>query len=101
MLPLLVVQYRAEGATLDSCCKISITLRTLNERYALLTPLKYRVGVEKVTSISRMRFSRSMLEGSIRHALLDSHRRRPADHDGATRPLRSSVLLLPFGRSSS
>ena len=27
-----------------------------------------------------------MLEGSIRNALLDSDRRRPADHDGATRP---------------
>src|SRR5580704_9920987 len=36
-----------------------------------------------------------MLEGSIRHALFDSDRRRPADHDGATRPLRSIVLLLP------
>src|ERR1700686_1617365 len=60
------------------------------------------VGVEKVTEISRMRFSRSMLEGSDpAHALLDSHRRRPADHDGAKRPLRSAVLLLPPGRSSS
>jgi hypothetical protein len=28
--------------------------------------LKYRVGVEKVTSISGMRFSRSMLKESIR-----------------------------------
>jgi hypothetical protein len=37
------------------------------------------VGVEKVTSISGMRFSRSMLEGSIDHALFDSDRRRPAD----------------------
>jgi transposase len=37
-----------------------------------------------------------MLEGSIRHALFDSDRRRPADHDGATRPLRSIVLLLPL-----
>src|SRR4051812_37198698 len=47
-----------------------------------------------------MRFSRSMLEGSDgTHALVDSHCRRPADHDGATRPLRSSVLLLPPGRS--
>src|ERR1035438_3278739 len=51
------------------------------------------VGVEKVTSISEMRFGRSMLERSDpAHALLDSDRRRPADHDGATRPLRSAVL---------
>ena len=43
-----------------------------------------------------------MLEGSDpAHALFDSHRRRPADHDGATRPLRSAVLLLPPGRSGS
>src|SRR6476620_11091899 len=43
-----------------------------------------------------------MLEGSDPgYALLDSHRRRPADHDGATRPLRSAVLLLPPGRSGS
>src|SRR6266567_7795949 len=35
------------------------------------------------------------------HALFDSDRRRPADHDGATRPLRSAVLLLPPGRSGS
>jgi hypothetical protein len=45
---------------------------------------QYLVGVEKVTSISRMKFSRGMLEESISHALFDSHRRRPADHDGAT-----------------
>src|SRR5271169_1544139 len=64
--------------------------------------VKWGVGVEKGTSISRMRFSRSMLEGSDpTHALVDSHRRRTADHDGATRPLRSAVLLLPPGRSSS
>jgi hypothetical protein len=31
-----------------------------------------------------------MLEGSdLNHALLDSHRRRPADHDGVTRPLEA------------
>src|SRR5271169_1077198 len=42
-----------------------------------------------------------MLEESIRHALLDSDRRRLADHDGTTRPLRSVVLLLPPGRSGS
>src|SRR5437762_591992 len=35
------------------------------------------------------------------HALLDFHFRRTADHDGATRPLRSVVLLLPSGGSSS
>jgi hypothetical protein len=29
------------------------------------------------------------------HAALDFHSRRPADHDGAPRPLRSAVLLLP------
>src|ERR1035438_2443760 len=64
--------------------------------------LQNLVGVEKVTEISRMRFSRSMLEGSDpAHALLDSDRRRTADHDGATRPLRSAVLLLPAGRSGS
>ena len=40
-----------------------------------------------------MRFSRSMLEGS--DAALDFSARRPADHDGAPSPLRSSVLLLP------
>jgi len=41
------------------------------------------VGVEKVISISRMRFSRSMLEGKDPcHAALDFHLRRPADHDG-------------------
>src|SRR5262249_18338606 len=56
------------------------------------------VGVEKVTSISGLRISRSMLEGSIRHALFDSDRWRPVDHDGATRPFRSAVLLLPPGR---
>src|SRR4030095_16155281 len=62
--------------------------------------LLWNVGVEKVTSISRLRFSRSMLEESeLAHALVDSHRRRPANHDGATRPLRSSVLLLSPGRS--
>jgi transposase len=45
-----------------------------------------------------VRFSKSVLEESIpAHALLDFHHRRPADHDGATRPLRSIVLLLPFG----
>jgi hypothetical protein len=27
------------------------------------------------------------------HAVLDSRLRRPADRDGATRPLRSAVLL--------
>src|ERR1700676_2425662 len=60
------------------------------------------VGVEKVTSISGMRFGRSMLEESdLTHALLDFHHRRTADHDGATRPLRSAVLLLPTGRSGS
>src|SRR5580700_9904250 len=63
---------------------------------------KTGVGVEKVTSISRMKVSRSMLEGSDpAHALFDSHSRRPADHDGTTRPYRSAVLLLPPGRSSS
>jgi hypothetical protein len=47
------------------------------------------VGVEKVTSISRMRFSGSMLEeGDSAHALLDPNRRRPAAYDGATRPFR-------------
>src|ERR1700727_135152 len=62
----------------------------------------YPVGVEKVTSISGMRFSGSMVEESdLTHALLDSHHRRTADHDGATRPLRSAVLLLPTGRSDS
>ena len=56
------------------------------------------MGVEKVTSISGMRFGRSMLEESdLAHALLDSHHRRTADHDGATRPLRSAVLLLSAG----
>src|SRR5262249_27532703 len=33
-----------------------------------------------------------------RHALFDSDRWRPVDHDGATRPFRSAVLLLPPGR---
>jgi transposase len=33
-------------------------------------------------------------ESDPAHALFDSHRWRPADHDGATRPLRSAVLLL-------
>ncbi len=48
-----------------------------------------------------MRFSESMLEGGVSssHAALDFHLRRPADHDGATLPLRSVVLLLPTGRS--
>ena len=40
-------------------------------------------------------------ESDPAHALFDSHRRRPADHDGATRPHRSAVLLLPPGRSGS
>jgi transposase len=36
-----------------------------------------------------------MLEGSDpSHALFDSHRRRPADQDGATRPFRSAVLYF-------
>ena len=39
-----------------------------------------------------------MLEKASTHALFDSYRRRPADHDGATRPLQSIVLLLPPGR---
>ncbi len=43
------------------------------------------VGVEKVTSINRMRFSESMLV--LFHAALDFDFWRPADHDGATRPL--------------
>jgi hypothetical protein len=55
------------------------------------------VGVEKVMSISRVRISRRVLEENIRHALFDSDRRRAADHDGATRPLRSAVLLLSAG----
>ena len=33
-----------------------------------------------------------MLEERFAHALFDSDRRRPADHDGATRSLRSVVL---------
>jgi hypothetical protein len=45
---------------------------------------------------------RSMLkESDPAHVLFDSDRRRTADHDGATRPLRSAVLLLPPGRSGS
>jgi hypothetical protein len=40
-------------------------------------------------------------ESDLAHALFDSDRRRLADHDGATRPLRSAVLLLPSGRSGS
>jgi hypothetical protein len=42
-------------------------------------------------------FTRSLIPC---HATLDFHLRRPADHDGAPRPLRSVVLLLPSGRSS-
>ena len=42
-----------------------------------------------------------MLEESICHALFDSDRRRPADHDGTTRPLGSVGLLFPAGRSGS
>src|ERR1035438_6074537 len=34
-----------------------------------------------------------------RHALLGHHSRRCANHDGTTLPIRSVVLLLPFGRS--
>ncbi len=56
------------------------------------------VGVEKVTSISRMKLGRSMLEEKHSRALFDSHRRRPADHDGATHPFGAVVLLLPPGR---
>ena len=33
-------------------------------------------------------------ESDIVDALFDSHRRRPDYYDGATRPLRSAVLLL-------
>src|SRR6266496_1211395 len=55
--------------------------------------------VEKVTSINRMRFRESMLV--LFHAALDFDFRRPADHDGATRPFRSAVLVLPPGRSGS
>ena len=40
-------------------------------------------------------------ESDPAHALFDSHRRRTADHDGATRPLRIAVLLFPPGRSGS
>ena len=57
--------------------------------------LQTGVGVEKVTSISGMRFGRSMLEGSdLTHALLDSHHRRTADHDGQHD--RSEALFYYF-----
>jgi Transposase IS66 family/Transposase domain (DUF772) len=49
-----------------------------------------------------VRFSESVLEGVIpSHAALDFNVRRPADHDGAPRPLRSAVLLLPARRQHS
>src|SRR5437870_9458163 len=35
------------------------------------------------------------------HVLLDDHSRRCANHDGATFPFRSVVLLFPPGRSGS
>ena len=53
------------------------------------------VGVEKVTEIGRSGFSRSTLEESDpAHGLFDSDRRRPADHDGATRPFRSAIISV-------
>ena len=48
--------------------------------------LKSPVGVEKVTEISRLNGGKSVVEeGELpRHALLDHHSRRRANHDGAT-----------------
>ena len=58
------------------------------------------VGVEKVTVIGKRSGGRSVVKGSNPyHALLHHHSRRRADHDGATFPFRSIVLLLPTGRS--
>jgi hypothetical protein len=52
------------------------------------------VGVEKVTSISRMRFGRSMLKKAFAHALLVLIV-KPADHDGAaTAPKRCSATSV-------
>jgi hypothetical protein len=43
---------------------------------------KSGVGVEKVTSIRRMRFREGCWKKASAQTLFDSDRRRPADHDG-------------------
>src|SRR5215472_10032458 len=73
-----------------------------------LPPRVYRIVVEtpawvlKKSLRSAGKISKSMLKGNVpSHAALDFDPRRPADHDGTPRPLRSVVLLLPSGRSGS
>src|ERR1700687_950701 len=94
------------------CRSHTIMARMLSELYEFSASLSHsfcrcmtfwRGTAEKVAGISRLNGSKSMVKegGSSCHALLDHHSRRRANHDGATLPFRSAVLLLPPGRAGS
>src|SRR5262252_6389458 len=83
---------------MDRVSEVLLTMLSIEVLQLLITG----VSVEKVSELIlvTLRYSRYK-QARVPDAAVDCHARRPADYDGATRPLGGIVLLLPPGGSGS